>query len=161
MPVRRLFASLGIGHFIWYPAGKRGRFEESFPPLLQYLIANGLQVPGWLKSANVCPWPDRSQFLADQQSPRMKELRGVSNENRSAFQAKFAALRLERALPHLFGSGCNSESVKRYEKISTESLLNPMVRTPWSITSISKAKGRWRANAIAVKVGDYYRFSKK
>src|ERR1700720_3277507 len=29
------FASLGIGHFIWYPAGKRGPFAESFPPLLR------------------------------------------------------------------------------------------------------------------------------
>ena len=27
------FASLGIGHFIWYPAGRRGPFEESFPQL--------------------------------------------------------------------------------------------------------------------------------
>ncbi len=25
------FASLGIGHFIWYPAGRRGPFDESFP----------------------------------------------------------------------------------------------------------------------------------
>jgi hypothetical protein len=33
------FASLGIGHFIWYPAGRRGPFEESFPPLLQYLAS--------------------------------------------------------------------------------------------------------------------------
>src|SRR4051794_39519410 len=24
------FASLGIGHFIWYPEGRRGPFEESF-----------------------------------------------------------------------------------------------------------------------------------
>jgi hypothetical protein len=31
------FASLGIGHFIWYPAGKRGPFEESFPGLVQHL----------------------------------------------------------------------------------------------------------------------------
>ena len=94
------FASLGIGHFIWYPAGKRGRFEESFPPLLQYLIANGLQVPAWLKSANACPWSDRSQFLADQQSPRMKELGTFLTES-IAFQAKFAALRLEHALPKM------------------------------------------------------------
>ena len=33
------FASLGIAHFIWYPANKRGPFEESFPPLLEYLVA--------------------------------------------------------------------------------------------------------------------------
>ena len=75
------FASLGIGHFIWYPAGKRGRFEESFPPLLQYLISDGLQVPAWLRQADACPWSDRAQFLADQQSPRMKELRSLSGGN--------------------------------------------------------------------------------
>ena len=28
------FASLGIGHFIWYPAGPDGPFEESFPQLI-------------------------------------------------------------------------------------------------------------------------------
>jgi hypothetical protein len=94
------FASLGIGHFIWYPMGKRGRFEESFPPLIQYLIANRLQVPAWLRSADACPWSDRAQFLADQQSPRMKELRSFLTET-IAFQAKFAALRLERALPKM------------------------------------------------------------
>ena len=27
------FASLGIAHFIWYPEGKQGPFEESFPKL--------------------------------------------------------------------------------------------------------------------------------
>ena len=31
------FASLGIGHFIWYPKGQRGPFEESFPKLAKYL----------------------------------------------------------------------------------------------------------------------------
>jgi len=94
------FASLGIGHFIWYPADKRGPFEESFPPLLQYLISSGLSVPAWLKQANACPWSDRTQFLADQQSPRMKELRSLL-AGTIAFQARFAALRLERALPKM------------------------------------------------------------
>ncbi len=28
------FASLGIGHFLWYPKGERGPFEESFPDLV-------------------------------------------------------------------------------------------------------------------------------
>ena len=26
------FASLGIGHFIWYPAGARGPFEDTLTP---------------------------------------------------------------------------------------------------------------------------------
>ena len=73
---------------------------ESFPLLLQYLISNGLKVPGWLRSTDACPWPDRAQFLADQQSPRMKELRSFLAET-VPFQAKFAALRLERALPKM------------------------------------------------------------
>ena len=51
------FASLGIGHFIWYPAGRRGPFEESFPPLLQYLVSNGITVPVWLRAAEACPEP--------------------------------------------------------------------------------------------------------
>jgi hypothetical protein len=31
------FASLGIGHFIWYPQGPKGPFEESFPGLVRFL----------------------------------------------------------------------------------------------------------------------------
>ena len=31
------FASLGIGHFIWYPKGVRGHFEESFPGLVSFV----------------------------------------------------------------------------------------------------------------------------
>ncbi|MBV8378232.1 MAG: hypothetical protein JO279_14645 [Verrucomicrobia bacterium] len=94
------FASLGIGHFIWYPADKRGPFEESFPPLLQYLVASGAAVPAWMRQAQACPWSDRRRFLADQQSPRMKELRQLLAET-IGDQAKFAAMRLERALPKM------------------------------------------------------------
>jgi hypothetical protein len=28
---------LGIGLFIWYPAGQRGPFQESFPEIVQFL----------------------------------------------------------------------------------------------------------------------------
>jgi hypothetical protein len=35
------FASLGIGHFIWYPQGQRGPFEESFPKLVLYVERRG------------------------------------------------------------------------------------------------------------------------
>ena len=41
------FASLGIGHFIWYPAGKRGPFEESFPELLRYMRKRGAKLPSF------------------------------------------------------------------------------------------------------------------
>src|SRR6202790_22798 len=53
------FASLGIGHFIWYPANHRGPFEESFPLLLEYLTSSGLTLWPWLKRSGACPWSDR------------------------------------------------------------------------------------------------------
>ena len=94
------FASLGIGHFIWYPRDQRGPFEESFPPLLHYLVSQGVSLPTWLKQSTACPWSDRAQFLADQQRPQMKELRSLL-AGTIALQARFAALRTERALPKM------------------------------------------------------------
>lgn len=105
------FASLGIAHFIWYPVNNRGPFEESFPPLLQYLVASGLPVPMWLKQAEACPWSDRTQFLADQQSPRMKELRQLL-AGTIGFQARFAAMRLEGALPKMLDAVPGGERAK-------------------------------------------------
>src|SRR5260370_37483318 len=105
------FASLGIGHFIWYPTGRRGPFEESFPPLLQYLISNGITVPVWLKTAEGWPLSDRAQFLADQQSPRMKDLRSLLNGT-IALQARFAASRLEQALSKMLEAVPKAERAK-------------------------------------------------
>ncbi len=37
------FPSLGIGHFIWYPAGFKGRFEESWPSFVAFAKKSGCQ----------------------------------------------------------------------------------------------------------------------
>jgi hypothetical protein len=105
------FASLGIGHFIWYPAGRRGPFEESFPPLLKYLASNGTALPAWLEQAHACLWSNRAQFLADQQSPRMKELRSLLSRT-IALQANFAASRLEEALPKMLKAAPDPERAR-------------------------------------------------
>jgi hypothetical protein len=94
------FASLGIGHFIWYPVGKRGPFAESFPPLLAFLRSSGVSVPGWLSEANGCPWATRAEFLGAIKSPEMEELRSLLART-IALQARFAADRLEQALPKM------------------------------------------------------------
>ena len=116
------FASLGIGHFIWYPANKRGPFEESFPPLVRYLVSSGASVPVWLKEATACPWSERSQFLAEQQSPRMKELRALLAET-IGLQARYAALRLERAVPKMAEAAppADRERVQRnFERVAAQ-----------------------------------------
>src|SRR4051812_27541915 len=50
------FASVGIGHFIWYSVGKKERFEEMFPELLAFLESQGIVLPTWLKNVKGCPW---------------------------------------------------------------------------------------------------------
>ena len=97
------FASLGIGHFIWYPVGKRGPFEESFPPLLNFLRSSGVSIPGWLGEANGCPWANRLEFLGALKSPKMEELRTLLAKT-IGLQARFAANRLEQALPKMLAA---------------------------------------------------------
>src|SRR5690554_7279739 len=71
------FPSLGIGHFIWYPEGVEGRFTESFPQLIRYMIQRQARVPDWLRNLEPfdAPWPDRNAFLAVEDSVRIAELR--------------------------------------------------------------------------------------
>jgi hypothetical protein len=97
------FASLGIGHFIWYPEGKSGPFEESFPLLLRYMRARGVTLPSWLERANGCPWPNRAAFLADEHGMRMKELRRLLADH-VGLEAQFAVERLQNALPKMLAA---------------------------------------------------------
>jgi hypothetical protein len=92
------FASLGIGHFIWYPEGKRGPFEESFPKLIGFMSERGVKLPLWLRNARACPWRSRSEFEHAQDSPQMNELRNLLARTVD-LQAKFLVDRLQSALP--------------------------------------------------------------
>lgn len=92
------FASLGIGHFIWYPAGVQGPFEESFPPLVRWLQQTGAPVPPWLLKTPDCPWTSREAFEQDRNSPRQKELRNLLART-VAQQTQFIIHRLAAATP--------------------------------------------------------------
>ena len=94
------FASLGIGHFIWYPAASTGPFTESFPGLLAALAGSGRVLPDWLQGEPSCPWPDRDVFISDLRGPRLNELRGILAGSVD-IQARYAANRLEAALPKI------------------------------------------------------------
>lgn len=94
------FASLGIGHFIWYPKGVNGPFDESFPELVKFLGAGGVKVPAWMAPGADCPWRNREEFQAAFQGARMKELRELLVST-LRLQSRFLAQRMERALPKL------------------------------------------------------------
>lgn len=96
------FASLGIGHYIWYPAGKHGPFEESFPELVHFLSAEKVALPDWLKSTEVCPWQTREDFLRERNGQRLTALRELLART-VALQARFSANRLQAALPKMLG----------------------------------------------------------
>jgi hypothetical protein len=102
------FASLGIGHFIWYKAGEPGPFTESFPGLLDALSASGRTLPAWLQGKPPCPWPNREAFFADFRGPRLNELRMILTDT-IGVQARYAADRLESALPKILAAAPAAE----------------------------------------------------
>ena len=95
------FASLGIGHFIWYPAGVEGPFEESFPALLEFLRERAVPIPDWLTTIDMdCPWRTRHEFSAQFDSPEMIQLRELLATTVGE-QSRFMANRLRNALPKI------------------------------------------------------------
>ncbi len=103
------FASLGIGHFIWYPQGRSGPFEESFPPLLAFLTTHGIATPAWAQRA--CPWPTKAAFEADRNGDRQQELRALLSRTVRQ-QTEFIMARMEAALPKMLAQSKNPAGVQ-------------------------------------------------
>ncbi len=111
------FASLGIGHFIWYPTGGTQTYQESFPGLVRLLVARRAAVPAWLADAQSCPWADRAAFNAAQKSARMQELRTLL-ANTIAFQGEYAAQRSVASLPKILAAAAKGERESLSAKFS-------------------------------------------
>lgn len=116
------FASLGIGHFIWYPEDKEGPYRESFPLLLDFLKNKGAQLPGWLDTVPFpdCPWNSRAEFMADFNSETVRALRDFLQKT-VPLQAEFLVLRLQKALPKILAAVPEEERSgleARFERIA-------------------------------------------
>jgi hypothetical protein len=97
------FASLGIGHFIWYPRGTAEpdkHFSESFPSLMAYLQSRGVKIPDWILQGDGSPWPDRKSFIEAQDSPEMHKIRQILIKT-MPLQADFMKKRLDYALSRM------------------------------------------------------------
>ena len=123
------FPSLGIGHFIWYPEGKRDRFQEGFPPLLSFLKNEKAALPKWLQNTDACPWNSRDEFYQEINSPRMTELRQFLFDTRN-LQAIFIANRLEKALPQMI------EKLSYQEKERITALFNQLAADPQGLYAL-------------------------
>jgi hypothetical protein len=97
---REEFASLGIGHFIWYPPHEARLFNETFPDLLKLFRLNQVKLPDWLETAQGCPWHSRQDFQSAQQMNELQELRDFLAKHVD-LQILYMTQRLQQALPLL------------------------------------------------------------
>jgi hypothetical protein len=115
------FASLGIGHFIWYPKGVRGPFEESFPKFVEFAAARGSKLPAVLTAKDGCPWKTRAEFTGAAQSAPIKELRAFLASTVD-LQAEFLVKRLQQALPKMLaesGAADSAQVQQRFDRVAS------------------------------------------
>lgn len=129
------FASLGIGHFIWYPRHMSGPFKQLFPDFLKFLKQEGTSLPKWLAETDGCPWQSREEFYEAQDSQEMAELRQVLLQYMD-LQIIFMINRLHAALPSILKA-------------------LPSERKPWVITQFYRLT---RSSAGIYALLDYLNF---
>ena len=96
------FASVGIGHFIWFSKGHTERFREVFPMVLAFMEERNVKMPSWLNSKTPLPWGSKEAFYKAKKTKSKKYmelftfLKATMPE-----QAAFMAQRLSAALPEM------------------------------------------------------------
>jgi hypothetical protein len=96
------FASVGIGHFIWFTADKPMWFWEAFPPMLKYITARGAKPPKWLNPKLHCVWNSYSEWhkAKKNNTKKMRELTAFMNRTKG-LQARFMLHRLNSSFPRI------------------------------------------------------------
>ena len=96
------FASMGIGHFTWYPAGRRNRYGNTFPGLLDHLQSNGVRLPVWVQKARHtgAPWRTKGELKHAKRSAQVQEFQNLLYQTRY-LQASYIFDRAKRAMPRL------------------------------------------------------------
>ena len=113
------FPSLGIGHFIWYPAGFNGRFNETWPQFVDFASRQGIQVPAVGRRAD-CPWNTKAEFQAAFRSPEMNELRQWLATHVD-IQTDFIVARSRAALPKILAAAPAADRARiqaNYDKVA-------------------------------------------
>lgn len=114
------FPSLGIGHFIWYPAGIEGPFTESFPQFITFAQRSGSTPPAVARLAD-SPWRSKSQFDSAFRSPEMNALRNYLAAT-VPLQTDFIIQKSLAAVPKLLAAAPASDRQRisaNYQKVAT------------------------------------------
>ena len=116
------FASLGIGHFIWYPVTAKPPYEEGFPGLVAFLRKGKTPLPAWLDKTPIpaCPWTSRADFKRNFNSPQMRQLRQFLLDT-MAEQTQFLVARAQGAMDKILAntpdSGEREHIVAQYSRV--------------------------------------------
>jgi hypothetical protein len=110
------FASLGIGHFIWFTKDKPMWFFHAFPAMLKYITARGAKPPKWLKPDMPCVWNSYDEWKRAKRAntKKMRELTEFLNSTK-ALQAQFMLHRLNSARAKLLKYAPNQKSKRLIE----------------------------------------------
>jgi hypothetical protein len=114
------FPSLGIGHFIWYPKGFNGRFNETWPQFVKFAEGRGVKLPPVAYAAD-CPWNSKEQFQKEFRGEEMTSLRKWLSNNVN-IQTDFIISRSKAALGKILEAAPASERKKieaNYHKVAT------------------------------------------
>jgi hypothetical protein len=114
------FPSLGIGHFIWYPAGFQGRFDESWPQFIGYARERGVHPPQ-VALNRFSPWRTREEFQREFESPELAGLRKWLAAH-VELQTDFIIARSRAALPKLLAAAPATDRARieaNYRKVAT------------------------------------------
>jgi len=99
------FASVGIGHFIWFPKGHTERFREVFPMVLAYMQEQGVKLPKGITPKSDFPWQTKEAFFWAKKQKSIYYMRLFNFLKRTMdYQAMFMAERLRQALPQMLNT---------------------------------------------------------
>ena len=119
------FASVGIGHFIWFPKGHTERFREVFPMLITFMKEKNVAMPVWLNANTDFPWQTKKAFFRAKKA-QTKQYRELFTFLKKTFgyQAAFMVKRLSEALPQMLKSIDNPDKAKVIKRRFYEVLYN-------------------------------------
>ncbi|QTR45018.1 hypothetical protein J9253_13480 [Thiothrix litoralis] len=139
------FASMGLGHFTWYPAGRQARFGNTFPDLLGHLQSSGVALPVWVQQARYqgAPWRTKAELMHAKQTGQVQELQNLLYQTR-LLQAAYIVERARRAMPKLVNAAPAASRTRVAQN------LNAIANTPggwYALVDYVNFKGEGLNNA--------------
>ncbi len=111
------FASLGIGHFIWFPKGHTERFREVFPMVLAYMEQKGVALPKGITPQSDFPWQTKEAFFWAKRHKSIYYMRLFNFlKETMEYQAMFMADRMMKALPQMLESIDDADKAATIER---------------------------------------------